>query len=99
MAIKEAKQSGNRVVIKAGNTSTSLNGTLIGYTQKAVFIKNNRNLHIFIDRNGSIAPTGCNIVIGNNEEVKMFGNCVGIQNDSNVKLYDENGHSAGTKRI
>lgn len=99
MAIKEAKQSGNRVVVKVGNNSASYSGTLIGYTQRAVFIKNNRNLHVFVERNGLTVPASCNIVVGNNEEVKMFGNCAGIQNGSSVKLYDENGRPAGTKRI
>lgn len=98
MAITEAKQSGNRVNVKAGNSNVSFNGTLIGYTQKAVFIKDNRNLNIFVEKNGNVVSSGYNIALTSNDEVKMQGNCVGVQNGSTIKLYDENGRPAGTKR-
>lgn len=99
MAITGAKQSGNRVNVKVGNNNTSFNGTLIGYTQKAVFIQDNRNLHVFVERNGNVVSSGNNIAVNSNGEVKMFGNCAGIKNGSNVRLFDENGHPAGTKRV
>ncbi len=99
MAITEAKQSGSRVNVKVGNNNVSFSGTLIGYTQKAVFIKDNRNLHVFVEKNGNVVSSGYNITVNSNEEVKMFGNCAGIQNGSNVRLYDETGRPAGTKRV
>lgn len=99
MAITEVKQSGNRVNVKVGNSNTSLNGTLIGYTQKAVFIQNGKNLNIFVEKNGNVVSSGNNIPVNSNEEVRMFGNCAGIKNGSNVRLFDENGRPAGTKRV
>lgn len=50
MTIKEAKQSGSRTSVKCGNSTYSFSGTLIGYTGKAVFIQNSRNLHVFVEK-------------------------------------------------
>lgn len=99
MTIKEARQSGSMVSIKWENTTKQVQGILIGYTQKAVFIKYGRNLNVFVEKNGNVVSSGYNIVVNTNEEVKMYGNCAGIQNGSNVRLYDETGRPAGTKRV
>ena len=98
MAIKEARQSGNNVSVKLEGNSQQFIGTLIGYTSKAVFIKNNRNLNIQVNKTGNtLSPSGVNISLQGNEEIKMYENNVGIKRGSTVYLYDETGHSAGTR--
>ena len=101
MTIKNAKQNGNRVVISYDNFSTSVQGELIGYTPNAVFVKNGRNLYVFKQKNGSFGGCGSTIIINPSEEVKMYGNCVGIKRTgaTTAKLYDENGKPAGIKSV
>ena len=97
MAIKEAKQSGNCVIIKYDNTTRSAQGQLIGFSVNAVFVKNNRNLMIYVYKNG-VNPCGRNISLMGDEDIKMYGNKVGIKrpNSPTVRLYDEKGCLAGT---
>lgn len=98
MAIKEAKQNGSNIIIKYDNTTKSVQGQLIGSSANAVFVKNNRTLFIYVYKNGVVNPCGHNINLTGNEDIKMYGNKVGIKKPSNptVHLYDETGHSAGT---
>lgn len=97
MAIKEAKQSGSSIIIKYDNTTKSVQGQLIGFSTNAVFVKNNRNLNIYVYKNG-VNPCGHNISLIGNEDIKMYGNKVGIKKPNNpaVQLYDETGRPAGT---
>ena len=97
MAIKEAKQSGSNVLVKCGNSGTTFSGTLIGYTSNAVFIQNGRNLHVFVERNGSVVASGRNISLSGNEDIRMYGNQVGIKKGSTIHLYGEDGKHAGTR--
>ena len=97
MAIKEAKQSGSSVYVKCGNSGTTFSGTLIGYTSNAVFIQNGRNLQVFVDRNGNVVTSGINIPLSGNEDIRMFGNQVGIKKGSTIHLYGEDGKPAGTR--
>ena len=99
MAIKEAKQSGSSVIVKCGNYTTTFSGTLIGYTSNAVFIQNGRNLHVFIERNGSVVSSGVQISLSGNEDIRMYGNQVGIKKGSTIHLYGENGKPAGTRSV
>ena len=98
MAIKEAKQSGSSIIIKYDNTTKSVQGQLIGFSANAVFVKNNRNLNIYVYKNKLVNPCGHYISLIGNEDIKMYGNKVGIKRPSNptVHLYDETGHPAGT---
>lgn len=98
MAIKEAKQSGSYVIIKYDNSTKSAQGQLIGFSTNAVFVKNNRTLFIYVYKNGVVNPCGRNISLIGNEDIKMYGNKVGIKRPSNptVHLYDETGCPAGT---
>lgn len=98
MAIKEAKQSGSNIIIKYDNTTKSVQGQLIGFTTNAVFVKNNRNLFIHVYKNGGVNYCGHNISLLGNEDIKMYGNKVGIKKPNNptVHLYDETGRPAGT---
>lgn len=98
MTIKEAKQSGSRTSVKCGNSTYSLSGTLIGYTGKAVFIQNGRNLHIFVEKNGVVVASGHNIALSGNEEVRMYGNLCGIKRNGWIHLYDETGKPAGSRQ-
>ena len=97
MAIKEAKQSGSSVIVKCGNSTTTFPGTLIGYTSNAVFIQNGRNLQVFVERNGNVVTSGINIPLSGNEDIRMFGNQVGIKKGSTIHLYGEDGKPAGTR--
>lgn len=98
MVIKEAKQNGSSVYVKCGNTGTALLGTLIGYTSNAVFIQNGRNLNVFIESNGSVVTSGVQISLSGNEDIRMYGNQVGIKKGSTIHLYDEKGKHAGTRQ-
>lgn len=98
MTIKEAKQNGRNISIKYDNTTKQTQGELIGFTTNAVFVKSNRNLVIYVYKNGSgVVPCGHNISLLGNEDIKMYGNKVGVKKPSNptVQLYDETGRSAG----
>lgn len=97
MAIKEAKQSGSNIIIKYDNSTKSVQGQLIGSSANAVFVKNNRNLIIYVYKNG-VNPCGRNISLIGDEDIKMYGYKVGIKRPSNptVHLYDETGCLAGT---
>ena len=97
MAIKEAKQSGSSVLVKCGNSTQQFSGTLIGYTSNAVFIQSGRNLQVFIERNGSVVTSGRNIPLSGNEDIRMFGNQVGIKKGSTIHLYGEDGKPAGIR--
>ncbi len=97
MAIKEAKQSGSNVLVKCGNSTQQFSGTLIGYTSNAIFIQSGRNLHVFVERNGSVVASGRNISLSGNEDIRMYGNQVGIKKGSTIHLYGEDGKSAGTR--
>ncbi len=99
MTIKEAKQNGRNISIKYDNSTKQTPGELIGFTTNAVFVKSNRNLVIYVYKNGSgVVPCGHNISLLGNEDIKMYGNKVGVKKPSNptVQLYDETGRSAGT---
>lgn len=98
MAIKEAKKSGNFILIQYDNTTKPVQGELIGFTTNAVFVKSNRNLVIYVYKNRGVNPCGHNISLIGNEDIKMYGNKVGVKKPSNptVHLYDETGRSAGT---
>ena len=98
MAIDLAQQSGNRVIIRYGNTNTSVSGKLIGFTPKAVFVQDGHFVKIFFDKNGSLRSAGTQIHV-TSEEVLMFGNCVGLKRNGSVALYDEEGKPAGRKQI
>ena len=98
MTIKEAKQNGSNVYVKCGNTRKALLGTLIGYTSNAVFIQNDRNLNVFIESNGSVVTSGVQISLSGNEDIRMYGNQVGIKKGSTIHLYDENRKHAGTRQ-
>lgn len=98
MVIKEAKQNGSSVYVKCGNTGKALLGTLIGYTSNAVFIQNGRNLNVFIESNGSVVTSGVQISLSGNEDIRMYGNQVGIKKGSTIHLYDEKGKHAGTRQ-
>lgn len=98
MTIKEAKQSGNNVYVKYGNSGTTFSGTLIGYTSNAVFIQNGRNLRVFCEHNGNITPCGLQISLSGNEDIRMYGNQVGIKKGSTIHLYGEDGKPAGTRQ-
>ena len=97
MAIKEAKQSGSSVLVKYGNSTQQFSGTLIGYTSNAVFIQSGRNLHVFVERNGNVVTSGVQISLSGNEDIRMYGNQVGIKKGSTIHLYGENGKPAGTR--
>ena len=97
MAIKEAKQSGSNVLVKCGNSGITFSGTLIGYTSNAVFIQCGRNLQVFIERNGNVVTSGVQIPLNGNEDIRMYGNQVGIKKSSTIHLYGENGKPAGTR--
>lgn len=97
MAIKEAKQSGSNVLVKCGNSTQPFSGTLIGYTQNAVFIQKGRNLYVLVERNGSVVASGRNISLSGNEDIRMYGNQVGIKKGSTIHLYGEDGKPAGTR--
>ena len=97
MAIKEAKQSGSSVLVKCRNSTTTFSGTLIGYTSNAVFIQNGRNLQVFIERNGNVVSSGVQISLSGNEDIRMYGNQVGIKKGSTIHLYDERGKHTGTR--
>lgn len=98
MAIKEAKQSGRNIVITCGNNSSAVSGELIGYTTNAVFVKNSKSIHIYTSSNNNSLNPGSKIISLNtgNEEIKIFGNKIGIKKGNMMFLYDENGRSAGT---
>lgn len=98
MAIKEALQRGSQISIKFGNSICNISGTLIGFTANTVFIKNGRNLQFIVEKGGSIGGNGRNIPLNNNEDVKMFGNKVGIKRGATIHLYDEQGKPAGTRQ-
>ncbi len=93
--ITMAKQNGSNVSVKYGNTTMNLSGTLIGFTANAVFIKNNRTVFIHIIKNNSLVPSGRNIPITNDNEVKMYGNQLGIKKGAMIHLYDETGRAVG----
>lgn len=96
MSIKEAKQSGSQVLIKNDrSSSTQVSGKLVGFTQKAVYVVNGQNVHIYVD-NGGIRAIGTSITLNSGEAV-MCGNCVGIKKNGRINLYDENGKPAGSK--
>ena len=97
MAIKEAKQSGSNVLVKCGNSTQPFSGTLIGYTSNAVFIQKGRNLYVLVERNGSVVASGRNISLSGNEDIRMYGNQVGIKKGSTIHLYGEDGKHAGTR--
>ncbi len=97
MAIKEAKQSGSNVLVKCGNSTQPFSGTLIGYTPNAVFIQKGRNLYVLVERNGSVVASGRNISLSGNEDIRMYGNQVGIKKGSTIHLYGEDGKPAGTR--
>ena len=97
MAIKEAKQSGSNVYVKCGNSGTTFSGTLIGYTSNAVFIQNGRNLQVLVERNGNVITSGVQISLSGNEDIRMYGNQVGIKKGSTIHLYGEDGKPAGTR--
>lgn len=97
MAIKEAKQSGSSVIVKYGNSTTTFSGKLIGYTSNAVFIQNGRNLQVFIERNGNVVSSGVQISLSSNEDIRMYGNQVGIKRGATIHLYGENGKPAGIR--
>ena len=97
MAIKEAKQSGSSVLVKCGNSTQQFSGTLIGYTSNAVFIQSGRNLHVFVERNGNVVTSGVQIPLSGNEDIRMYGNQVGIKKGSIIHLYDERGKHTGTR--
>ena len=99
MAIKEALQRGNQVSVKFGNTTTSFTGTLIGFTQNAVFIKKGNFVYVLVEKNGSVGSCGRNISLMKNDEVVMYGNKVGIKRGATIHLYDEQGKSAGTRQV
>lgn len=94
MSITEAKQSGNQISIKRDGSSTSLHGTLIGFTPNAVYYTSGRNLHIY---NGDGKPVGRQISLLNGDEPIMYGQYVGIKRNGRIYLYDENGKNCGTK--
>ena len=97
MAIKEAKQSGSNVLVKCGNSTQPFSGTLIGYTPNAEFIQKGRNLYVLVERNGSVVASGRNISLSGNEDIRMYGNQVGIKKGSTIHLYGEDGKHAGTR--
>lgn len=93
--ITMAKQSGSMVSVKYGNHTTTLQGTLIGFTANAVFIKNNRTVFIQIIKNNNLVSCGRNIQLVGDCEVQMYGNKVGIKKNGVINLYDETGKPAG----
>lgn len=97
MTIKEAKQSNSYVLVKCGNSIKQFSGTLIGYTQNAVFIRNGRNLHVLVEKNGSVVNSGVQISINGNEDIRLYGNQVGIKRGAMIHLYGENGRPTGTR--
>ena len=90
-----AKQNGSSVSVKYGNYSTQLSGTLIGFTQNAIFIQNNRSISIHIMRNNQLVSSGRNIQLSVSDEAKMYGNKLGIKRGAMILLYDETGKPAG----
>lgn len=93
--ITMAKQNGSSVSVKYGNSTMNLSGTLIGFTANAVFIKNNRTVFIHIIKNNNLVPSGRNIQITGDYEVKMYGNQLGIKKGAMIHLYDETGKPVG----
>lgn len=93
--ITMAKQNGSRVSVKYGNSTMNLSGTLIGFTVNAVFIQNNRTVFIHIIKNNNLVPNGKNIQLTNDNEVKMYGNRIGIKKGAMIHLYDETGRVVG----
>ena len=72
-----------------------MSGTLIGFTANAVFIQNNRTVFIHIIKNNNLVPNGKNIQLTNDNEVKMYGNQIGIKKGAMIHLYDETGRVVG----
>ena len=93
--ITMAKQNGSSVSVKYGNSTMNLQGTLIGFTANAVFIQNNRTVFIHVIKNNNLVPNGKNIPITNDNEVKMYGNQLGIKKGAMIHLYDETGRAVG----
>ena len=93
--ITMAKQNGSSVSVKYGNSTMNLSGTLIGFTANAVFIQNNRTVFIHIIKNNNLVPNGKNIQLTNDNEVKMYGNRIGIKKGAMIHLYDEAGRVVG----
>lgn len=93
--ITMAQQNGSNVSVKYGNSTTQLSGTLIGFTQNAVFTQNNRTVFIHIMRNNQLASSGRNIQLSGSDEAKMYGNQLGIKRGTMIHLYDETGKSVG----
>lgn len=92
----EAKQSGNQVLIKSGNHHTQVSGKLVGFTSKAVFIVNGQNVHVYVEKGGSVGGVGTQITL-NGGEAAMYGNCVGVKKNGRISLYDEKGKPAGSR--
>lgn len=92
-SITMAKQNGNSVSVKFGNSTMNLSGMLIGFTANAIFIKNNRAVFIYVIKNNNLVQSGKNIQITGDYEVKMYGNQLGIKKGGMIHLYDETGKS------